>query len=102
MVNAIDEIIAYEREAKKIVEDANVKAAEIISKAEKLKEELRLSYLAEKNNEVEKYHYDVEITGKEHIHKTMDMRDEAIRHIDAVFDKNSDNWIYEIYSAIIG
>ncbi len=101
MINAIDEIIAYEKQAKIIVEDACVKADEILEKAKKKKEEIRLDYLAEKNKEVEKYHDDVEKNEKEHISHSMDMRNEAFSRIDDLFDKNSENWISEIFNTVI-
>ena len=102
MLNAIDEILAYEKQAKQIVDNAKIKSEEIIAEAEKQKEEIRLAFLAEGNKEVEKYNDDVEKTGREHIHHTMDMRDDAVKHIDEIFNANSEAWLDEIFLAVIG
>ena len=101
MVDIIGEIISYEKQAEEIVQNAEKERERILEEANKTKEEIRLKYLAERDDVVKHYHDDLKVTGKQHIHDTNDIRDEKIGMIDSFFDENGEKLADDIFSAVI-
>ena len=101
MVDIIGEIISYEKQAEEIVSSAEKTSKEMLEVAEKVKENIRLKYIAERDSMVKDYHEDLKVTGIQHIHDTNDERDERIKNIESYFVKNKEALETEIFTAVI-
>ena len=101
MVDIIGEIIAYEKQAEEIVRDAEKTSREMLEVAQKVKENIRLKYIAERDSMVKGYHEDLKVTGTQHIHETNDERDEKIKSIERYFAEKGEALENNIFSAVI-
>lgn len=102
MVDIIGEIISYEKQAEEIIQNAEKERERLLEEADKTKEEIRLKYLAERDDMVKHYHDDLKVTGTQHIHDTNDERDEMMRHIDTFFSEKEETLVEDIFLTVIG
>ena len=101
MVDIIGEIISYEKQAEEVIKNAERERERILEEADKTKEEIRLKYLAERDDMVKHYHDDLKVTGTQHIHETNDERDEKIKSIERYFAEKGEALENNIFSAVI-
>lgn len=101
MVDIIGEIISYEKQAEEIVRSAEKTSNEMLDVAQKVKENIRLKYIAERDSMVKGYHDNLMVTGTQHIHETNDERDEKIKEIESYFAENGEKLESEIFETII-
>lgn len=102
MVDIIGEIISYEKQAEEIIQNAEKERERLLEEADKTKEEIRIKYLAERDDMVKHYHDDLKVTGTQHIYDTNDERDEMMRHIDTFFSEKEETLVEDIFLTVIG
>ncbi|MBQ8931801.1 MAG: hypothetical protein IJ045_05155 [Ruminiclostridium sp.] len=101
MVDIIGEIISYEKQAVEIVRSEEKTSKEMLDVAQKVKENIRLKYIAERDSMVKGYRDNLMVTGTQHIHETNDERDEKIKEIESYFAENGEKLESEIFETII-
>lgn len=101
MYDVISEVIAFEKQAKQIVENANLEKERILSDANKKTEEEYQLFQKDKNSAIENLHGKYAEMSKAHIEDTIVDKNEQIMRLNKVFEKNSETWLEEIYGKII-
>jgi hypothetical protein len=102
MQNLLKQIVEMDQKAREITDSAQLKKANSEKEVEKLKEELRRSYLEKARRRIEKSE-PLERAAAEREWKEKNSKNEALlKKINDLYAANGDRWVDEITKRIIG
>lgn len=102
MQKVLDSIFSIEKNAQKMVEDAQKECEDVYADAEKQREKLKEDILRRQNLRLEKIKKFEEEHANEKIKKITEESRSELDSIHAVYTKNKERWIDGIFHQVIG